>query len=178
VNGVGNMKNIYLAIMIGAALLGSGCSKPKPDAAQQASSAPSVAVADSDAQVPQPPPAASEAPPVASASASAEAEAPASATLEADAGKGHHKADAGARGLARWDKDGDGRVTREEAPAKLKKRFDKVDTNHDGVIDATEMAASGHGKGRGKGHGKGKGHGDGGHGKQDKHPPAEDTEEP
>jgi len=114
---------------------------------------------------------------VASASASASDDVgPAAAPrTEADAGR---RRDAGASGLARWDKDGDGRITREEAPARLKKRFDKLDTNHDGALDAEEMkAARGPGKGHGKGHhGKGKGHGDGGHAAPAH--PAEDTEEP
>jgi Ca2+-binding EF-hand superfamily protein len=43
--------------------------------------------------------------------------------------------------VGRMDKDGDGRVSREEfqnAPALM---FDRVDTNHDGAIDAQELAA-------------------------------------
>ena len=38
------------------------------------------------------------------------------------------------------DKDGDGKLSREEAPDKLKENFDRLDTNKDGFIDATEMA--------------------------------------
>ncbi len=40
----------------------------------------------------------------------------------------------------RMDPNGDGSVTREEFEARALKRFDRVDANHDGVIDATERA--------------------------------------
>jgi Ca2+-binding EF-hand superfamily protein len=41
------------------------------------------------------------------------------------------------------DKDGDGKISREEAAAnpKLAKRFDMIDTNHDGFLSAEELAA-------------------------------------
>ncbi|MFD1788731.1 EF-hand domain-containing protein [Sphingomonas floccifaciens] len=44
-------------------------------------------------------------------------------------------------GLARLDTDGDGRVTRAEFDTGSQARFDRMDTNRDGTIDATEMAA-------------------------------------
>ncbi|KQN28413.1 hypothetical protein ASF00_11250 [Sphingomonas sp. Leaf34] len=40
----------------------------------------------------------------------------------------------------RMDPNGDGSVTREEFEARALKRFDRIDANHDGVIDATERA--------------------------------------
>ena len=40
----------------------------------------------------------------------------------------------------RMDPNGDGSVTREEFEARALKRFDRVDANHDGMIDATERA--------------------------------------
>lgn len=51
-------------------------------------------------------------------------------------------------GLARMDGDGDGRVTRAEFDTSSRTRFDRMDTNKDGTVDATEMAAlSGGGRG-------------------------------
>jgi len=44
-------------------------------------------------------------------------------------------------GLARMDGNGDGKVTRAEYDAGARTRFDRMDTNADGTIDATEMAA-------------------------------------
>ncbi|KQN26072.1 hypothetical protein ASE86_07895 [Sphingomonas sp. Leaf33] len=44
-------------------------------------------------------------------------------------------------GLARMDGDGDGRVTRAEFDAGGRTRFEQMDTNRDGKIDATEMAS-------------------------------------
>jgi len=40
----------------------------------------------------------------------------------------------------RMDPNGDGSVTREEFEARALKRFDRMDANHDGTIDATERA--------------------------------------
>ncbi len=40
----------------------------------------------------------------------------------------------------RMDPNGDGSVTREEFEARALKRFDRIDANHDGTIDATERA--------------------------------------
>ncbi|RZT56182.1 EF hand domain-containing protein [Sphingomonas sp. BK036] len=40
----------------------------------------------------------------------------------------------------RMDPNGDGSVTREEFEARALKRFDRIDANHDGMIDATERA--------------------------------------
>ncbi len=40
----------------------------------------------------------------------------------------------------RMDPNGDGSVTREEYEARALKRFDRMDANHDGTIDATERA--------------------------------------
>ncbi|PTQ65704.1 EF hand domain-containing protein [Sphingomonas sp. PP-CE-3G-477] len=40
----------------------------------------------------------------------------------------------------RIDPNGDGSVTREEYEARALKRFDRMDANHDGTIDATERA--------------------------------------
>ena len=35
----------------------------------------------------------------------------------------------------RWDRDGDGRLVRDEVPEGLRGNFDRVDRNQDGVID-------------------------------------------
>jgi Ca2+-binding EF-hand superfamily protein len=43
--------------------------------------------------------------------------------------------------LADSDADHDGRVTREEFNAAPTRLFDRIDTNHDGVIDRAELAA-------------------------------------
>ena len=40
----------------------------------------------------------------------------------------------------RMDPNGDGSVTREEFEARALKRFDRIDANHDGMIDETERA--------------------------------------
>ena len=40
----------------------------------------------------------------------------------------------------RMDPNGDGSVTRDEFEARALKRFDRMDANHDGTIDATERA--------------------------------------
>lgn len=37
------------------------------------------------------------------------------------------------------DKDGDGKISKEEAPDRLKKHFDKVDKNDDGYVDKAEV---------------------------------------
>ena len=39
------------------------------------------------------------------------------------------------------DKDGDGKVSRSEAPERMKSFFDRIDTNGDGMIDAAENKA-------------------------------------
>ena len=47
----------------------------------------------------------------------------------------------------RWDRDGDGRLVREEVPEGLRGNFDRVDRNEDGVIDLQEhLAAVGRGR--------------------------------
>ncbi|HEV7282217.1 MAG TPA: alpha/beta hydrolase fold domain-containing protein [Pirellulaceae bacterium] len=45
-------------------------------------------------------------------------------------------------GLRQFDKDGDGALSREEAPPFLKERFDRVDANGDGKIGRAEVAAA------------------------------------
>tara|TARA_B100000686_G_scaffold352268_1_gene453680 strand:+ start:1587 stop:2228 length:642 start_codon:yes stop_codon:yes gene_type:complete len=44
-------------------------------------------------------------------------------------------------GLETFDKDEDGKISKEEAPDRLKERFDEVDKNSDGFIDKEEQAA-------------------------------------
>jgi len=53
-------------------------------------------------------------------------------------GHGHHG------GLKALDKDGDGKISREEAAAapRLAQNFDKIDTNHDGFLTRDELAAA------------------------------------
>ena len=46
----------------------------------------------------------------------------------------------GGRKMARGGPDGDGVLTRAEAEARAAKRFDRMDSNHDGKLDATELA--------------------------------------
>ncbi|AOB33640.1 hypothetical protein AKI39_11755 [Bordetella sp. H567] len=61
--------------------------------------------------------------------------------LSRRAGAGSNGGDRFASMKAVMDKDGDGRVGRDEfvnGPARL---FDRADTNHDGTVDATELAA-------------------------------------
>ena len=53
-----------------------------------------------------------------------------------------------------FDADGDGRITRDEAPDRMKERFGRMDANGDGAIDADEirsMAERMGGRGRGRG---------------------------
>lgn len=45
-------------------------------------------------------------------------------------------------GLAQFDTDGDGRITRAEFDAGTRASFARIDTNHDGRIDAAERTAS------------------------------------
>ncbi|MBC7854686.1 MAG: hypothetical protein IAF94_14735 [Pirellulaceae bacterium] len=42
--------------------------------------------------------------------------------------------------LSRLDKDGDGKISKEEAPERMKERFDRLDANKDGFIEADEFA--------------------------------------
>ena len=43
--------------------------------------------------------------------------------------------------MAQLDKDGDGKVSKEELPAQAQNFFDAMDTNTDGFVDAQELAA-------------------------------------
>ncbi len=43
--------------------------------------------------------------------------------------------------LKRADTDGDGKLSKEEAPPFLKKQFAKIDTNGDGFLDKAELEA-------------------------------------
>lgn len=47
----------------------------------------------------------------------------------------------GARSLDRWDKDGDGKISKAEAPNRMQERFEMIDTNGDGSIDKMEQEA-------------------------------------
>jgi len=57
-------------------------------------------------------------------------------------------------GMRAADTDGDGVITRQEALAQAGERFDRMDTNHDGKLDAGELAAMRRGP-RGAGGGRG-----------------------
>ena len=46
---------------------------------------------------------------------------------------------AGGPGLKRFDTNGDGKISRDEAQGKLKENFDKIDTNGDGFLEPEEM---------------------------------------
>jgi Ca2+-binding EF-hand superfamily protein len=63
------------------------------------------------------------------------------------------KVDRGARKLKRFDQDGNGSLSRAEAPPFLQDRFDDVDTNKDGVLNQEELQAC-HKKMGKKGHGR------------------------
>lgn len=43
--------------------------------------------------------------------------------------------------FSQFDKNGDGKVTKSEAPDRMKQNFDKADSNKDGTVDAAEWAA-------------------------------------
>jgi hypothetical protein len=54
-------------------------------------------------------------------------------------------------GMRAADTNGDGVITRQEALAQAGERFDRMDTNHDGKLDATELAAMRRGPRGGRG---------------------------
>lgn len=47
----------------------------------------------------------------------------------------------GGGGLMQMDQDGDGKVSRDEAPERMREFFDRIDGNGDGFIDAAEIGA-------------------------------------
>ena len=47
----------------------------------------------------------------------------------------------GQGGWARWDADGDGTISREEAPSQFERRFEALDANGDGFLNEEELAA-------------------------------------
>ncbi len=53
--------------------------------------------------------------------------------------------------MMQWDADGDGRITREEAPDFMKDRFERMDTDGDGFVDSDEVEAMAERMGRGRG---------------------------
>ncbi|MBI5534814.1 MAG: EF-hand domain-containing protein [Deltaproteobacteria bacterium] len=60
------------------------------------------------------------------------------------------------KGMERLDKDGNGSISKAEAPPRLLEHFDAIDTNKDGVLDQTELQAARkahQGQGRGPGMG-------------------------
>ncbi len=58
-----------------------------------------------------------------------------------DSGRPGGSGGGGGGNAMRSDANGDGRISREEAPDKLKESFDRIDTNGDGFIDASELSA-------------------------------------
>ena len=61
---------------------------------------------------------------------------------EGEGGSSKGKGKSGGRGfdLMSFDKDGDKKISRDEAPDRMKDNFDMMDTNKDGFIDAKEQA--------------------------------------
>ncbi len=47
----------------------------------------------------------------------------------------------GGNPMSRLDKDGDGKISKDEAPERMRERFDDIDANSDGFIDAEEQKA-------------------------------------
>ena len=43
--------------------------------------------------------------------------------------------------MMQLDKDGDGKLSREEVPERMAEMFSRIDTNADGFLDASEMSA-------------------------------------
>ena len=60
------------------------------------------------------------------------------------------KGNAGARFFKKHDTDGDGAISRDEAPEKLKRRFDRLDANGDGKIDRAEFKKAAQRRGKKK----------------------------
>ena len=62
-------------------------------------------------------------------------------------GAGRTRPAGGLGGMARWDADGDGMLSIEEAPPQMERRFGPLDTNGDGLLDQAELSAM---RGRGR----------------------------
>lgn len=58
-----------------------------------------------------------------------------------DARRGPVNAEAFARRLKEADANGDGKLSKEEAPERMKENFDRIDANEDGFVDETELRA-------------------------------------
>ena len=57
-------------------------------------------------------------------------------------GAGQAGADAMAKHVMQtFDKNGDGKLEKDELPARMQEHFDELDTNHDGALDETELKA-------------------------------------
>jgi hypothetical protein len=53
--------------------------------------------------------------------------------------------------MTQFDRDGDGKLSRDEAPEPMRDSFSQLDTNGDGFIDAAELSALQKRSGRGGG---------------------------
>ena len=62
--------------------------------------------------------------------------------LAGGAGQGELNPDAIVkRFIQKFDKNGDGKLQKDELPPALQQRFDELDTNHDGALDESELKA-------------------------------------
>lgn len=57
-------------------------------------------------------------------------------------GAGPNVDDMISRMISQFDKDGDGRISKAEAPERMQEMFDRADVNHDGFLSKEELRAA------------------------------------